>query len=98
MKSRMSFRPMMALVVMVLSSQTTGVLLAQNASPAPASAEVAATAPASETHPVQLSSGVVEILKLGRAHVSDEVIIAFIRNSGKIYQLSASEVLYLREQ
>ena len=98
MKSRMSFRPMMALAVMVLCSQIAPVLLAQNSTPAPASAEAAVPASASETRPVQLSSGVPEILKLGRAHVGDEVIIAFIRNSGRTYHLSVSEILYLREQ
>ena len=88
----------MALVVMVLCSQTAPVLLAQYSSPAPASAEAAAPAPASETHPVQLSSGVPEILKLGRAHVGDDIIIAFIMNSGTTYHLSVPEILYLREQ
>ena len=88
----------MALAVIVLCSQTAPVLLAQNSSPAPASAEAAAPASVSETRTVQLSSGVPEILKLGRAHVGDEVIIAFIMNSGRIYHLSASEILYLREQ
>ena len=89
---------MMALAVMVLCSQTAPVLLAQDSNSAPASAEAAAPASASETRPVQLSSGVPEILKLGRAHVGDEVIIAFIRNSGRTYHLSVSEILYLREQ
>ena len=98
MKNRISCKRVMALVVMVLCSQTAPVLLAQYSSPAPASAEAAAPAPASETHPVQLSSGVPEILKLGRAHVGDDIIIAFIRNSGTTYHLSVPEILYLREQ
>src|ERR1035441_2865043 len=98
MKSRIFCKPRMALVVIVLCSQTAPVLLAQNSSPAPASAEAAAPASVSETRTVQLSSGVPEILKLGRAHVGDEVIIGFIMNSGRIYHLSASEILYLREQ
>ena len=98
MKSRMSFRSMTALVVMVLCSQTAPVLLAQDSTPAPASAEAAAPASTSETRPVQLSPGVPEILKLGRAHVGDEAILAFISNSGRTYHLSVSEILYLREQ
>src|ERR1039457_1249732 len=97
MKSRMSFRPMTALVVM-LCSQTAPVLLAQSSSPAPASAEAAAPAFTSETHPVLLSPGVPDILKLESARVSDEAITAFITNSGRIYHLSVSEILYLREQ
>ena len=98
MKSRMSFKLMTALVVMVLCSQTAPVLRAQSSSPAPASAEAAAPAPAIVTRTVQLSSGVPEILKLRRGNVGDDVIIAFIMNSGQIYHLSASEILYLREQ
>jgi hypothetical protein len=98
MKSRIFSEPRMALVVIVLCSQIAPVLLAQNSNSTPASAEAAAPASASETRPVQLSYGVPDILKLGRAHVSDEAITAFISNSGRIYHLSVSEILYLREQ
>ncbi len=97
MKSRLLCKPRAALAVIVLCSQIAPVLLAQNATPAPASAEAAAPA-ASETRPVQLSPGVAEILKLGSAHVSDGTITAFISNSGRTYHLSVSEILYLREQ
>ena len=97
MNTRMSFRTVTALV-MVMCSQATPVLLAQNSSQAPASAEAAAPVTASDTSPVKLSFGVTEVLKLGRAHVGDEVIIAFIGNSSRIYNLSVSEIVYLREQ
>jgi hypothetical protein len=96
-KSGMFFGPMAVLGV-VLCCQIAPVLHAQNSIPAPASGDAVAPAPASETRPVQLSSGVAEILKLGHARVGDDVIIAFIRNSGKTYHLSASEILYLRAQ
>src|ERR1035441_10518505 len=98
MKSRIFCKPRMALAVIVLCSQTAPVLLAQNSSPAPASAEAAAPASVSETRTVQLSSGVPDILKLGHAHLSDDAITAFISNSGRTYHLSVSEILYLREQ
>src|ERR1019366_7516172 len=98
MKSRVSCKRVVALVVMALCSQTAPVLLAQDSNSAPASAEAAAPASASETRPVQLSPGVPDILKLGRAHVGDEAILAFISNSGRTYHLSVSEILYLREQ
>jgi hypothetical protein len=98
MKSRISCKPLMAVAVMGLCSQIVPVLLAQDSNSAPASAEAATPASASETRPVPLSYGVPEILKLGRAHVSDEAITAFISNSGRIYHLSVSEILYLREQ
>ena len=47
---------------------------------------------------IQLSYGVEDVLKLQRANVSDDTIIAFIDNSGRVYNLSASEIVYLREQ
>ena len=98
MKNRLPCQPMMALAVMVLCSLLAPVLRAQNTNPAPASTRAAVTASAGEPRPVQLSPGVPEILKLGRARVSDDLIIAFIRNSRATYHLSASEILYLREQ
>jgi hypothetical protein len=98
MKNRIACTPRLALAVMVLCSQIAPILLAQDSTPVPGSAEAAAPAPASETRPVQLSAGVPDVLKLGRAHVSDEAITAFISNSGRTYHLSVSEILYLREQ
>ena len=93
MKSRMPFRPMTALVLM-LCCEIAPVLLAQDSAQTTADSG----ASASELPPVQLSSGVSEILKLARARVSDEVITAFIKNSGRVYSLSVSEIIYLREQ
>jgi uncharacterized membrane protein YgcG len=98
MKNRITCKPMTALAVMVLCSQIGPVLRAQNSNSAPASAGATIPASPSETRPVKLSSDVAEILKLGRAHVSDEIIIAFIRNSHATYLLNASELLYLRQQ
>jgi hypothetical protein len=89
---------MMTVAVMVLCSQVAPVLWAQDSNSAPASTEATIPTSASETRPVQLSPGVPDILKLGRAHVGDEAITAFISNSGRTYHLSVSEILYLREQ
>jgi hypothetical protein len=88
MNDRVSGKRLVVLVATFLFSQTAPILLAQGSSPALAS----------ESSPVQLSSGVEDILKLAHAHLSGEAIIAFIMNSGKVYHLSASEILYLREQ
>jgi len=98
MNNQIPSKPMMALAVMVLCSQIAPALRAQNSNSAPAIAEATNPASATETRPVQLSYGVADILKLGRAHVGDEAITAFISNSGRIYHLSVSEILYLREQ
>jgi len=45
-----------------------------------------------------LSAGANDVLKLARAKVGNSTILAFINNSGISYNLSASEVIYLREQ
>jgi hypothetical protein len=105
MKKRINAKPILALAVIVFCGQTGALVLAQNSNPAPvtvnpAPVSVEATVPASasEAPPVQLSAGVPEILKLRTAHTSDDVIIGFINSSGRKYPLSASEILYLREQ
>jgi hypothetical protein len=75
--------------------------------PAVEAQEPSATIPAPNTFPaaassqsgaVALSFGVPDVLKLSRAHVSDDTIVAFIGNSGRTYNLTASEVVYLHEQ
>jgi hypothetical protein len=98
MNSVMPSKLMMTVAVMVLCSQVAPVLRAQDSNSAPASADAAAPASVSDTRPVQLSPGVPDILKLGRARVGDEAISACISNSGRTYHLSVSEILYLREQ
>ena len=98
MKSLIPSQPMMALAVVALCCQIAPVLMAQDSAPAPAKLGTAVTASTSETRPVQLSSGVADILKLVRAKVSDTITLSFIRNSGRTYHLSAAEILYLREQ
>jgi hypothetical protein len=42
--------------------------------------------------------GSQEILKLERANVSDDVIIAYIRNSNLHYKLNPSEIVMLKQQ
>jgi hypothetical protein len=105
MKKRINAKSILALAVMVLCGETGSLVLAQNSNPAPVTVNpapvvVEATVPAaaSEAPPVQLSAGVPEILKLRSARTSDDVIIGFINSSGRKYQLSASEILYLRDQ
>jgi len=48
--------------------------------------------------PVQLSYGVADVLKLSQAQVGEDVILAYIANSGRTYNLSATEIVYLRGQ
>jgi len=45
-----------------------------------------------------LSPDVRQILLLAQAEVSDDMILAFIKNSGTGYSLNAVQILYLRQQ
>jgi len=45
-----------------------------------------------------LSPGVQQVLKLSQAHMTDDVITSYIRNSNDTYKLSADDVLYLNGQ
>ena len=51
-----------------------------------------------QTTPANFSPGVQEVLKLTQAHMSDDIILAYIRNSGAAYNLSADDILYLNSQ
>ena len=47
--------------------------------------------------PANLSPGLDEIIKLAQAHVGDDVILAFVQNSGRTYKPTAQELLYLTD-
>ena len=67
--------------------------LAENA-PTPAAAVVAA--PAAPTVP--LSYGAQEVLQLSRSGLGEDTIKAFVSNSGRAFELGASQIIYLRGQ
>jgi hypothetical protein len=71
---------------------TAGALEPQGAS----AVAVPGTPSASKTIPTGLSSGATDVLKLARAGVNDEVILAYIKNSSKGFDLDAGEIVYLR--
>lgn len=52
---------------------------------------------ASQPAPVQLSYGASQIVQLAQAKMSDDTIIAYIRNSGNSYALDAGQIIYLRQ-
>lgn len=62
------------------------------------SAAPAATVAPPAGSAVQLSPAVQDVLKLSRAKVSDDITIAFIRNSGSRFSLTAAEIVYLRNE
>ena len=57
-----------------------------------------APAPAIVTAPPALPYGASQILQLAQAKVSDDTIVAFVKNSGNSYGLNASQIIYLRQQ
>src|SRR5580692_8819199 len=44
------------------------------------------------------SPGLDEVVKLSKAQMSDDVILNYVRGSGKAYNLSADDILYLKGQ
>jgi hypothetical protein len=61
-------------------------------------AQDSTTTSAAQSAPVQLSYGVPQIIQLSKAKVSENTIVAYIQNSGTIYSLNASEIVYLKQQ
>jgi hypothetical protein len=51
-----------------------------------------------QTSPSNLSPDLQEAVKLSQSHMGDDVIVNFIRNSGKSYRLSADDIIYLNSQ
>jgi hypothetical protein len=84
----------MAAVVAVAGLTLSGVtVLAQGAS---GTTTMPPTAVNSSAPP--LAYGVPQILQLAQAKIGDDTIIAFIRNSGNSYGLTADQIIYLRQQ
>ena len=50
------------------------------------------------TPPADLSPAVQEVAKLAQAHLGDDVILAYIKNSSATYKLSADDIVYLKGQ
>jgi len=46
----------------------------------------------------KLPYGVTEVLKLSQAKVGDDIISSYIQNSGTVYNLGPSDIVYLKEQ
>jgi hypothetical protein len=59
---------------------------------------VTTTAPAANAASVKLPYGVDDVLKLSRARISEDVTLNFIQSSGTIYNLSAQDLIYLKNE
>src|SRR5436190_7935848 len=51
----------------------------------------------SATTPANLSPGVAEVMQLAEAGNGEDVILAYIQNSTSAFNLSADQILYLRD-
>lgn len=62
------------------------------------------TAPSSDTTPATvtpaptLTPAMAQVLQLSQAKISDGTIVTYIENSGTIYGLNASQIVYLKQQ
>src|SRR5215831_17905409 len=80
----------------VLSNNLSAGLVARQASDAgaaPASTEYAAPGPAAPAH---LPGSTAEIVNLSKAGVAEDTIIAYVVNSGRTYNLSATDIINLK--
>jgi hypothetical protein len=56
------------------------------------------TTSSSDAAPARLPYGVADVVKLSQAQVSEDVTLNYIHNSGTIYNLSPTDIVYLRNE
>ena len=95
MKTRTFHRSLIAIAAVTALLATN--IVAQDASTSATTPNVAQTAAPAGSAP-QLSYGVPQVLQLSQAKIGDNTIVAYIQNSGTIYSLNASEIVYLKQQ
>jgi hypothetical protein len=95
MKTRNFQKRLVAIAAVAMLALLAGNAVAQDSNSTTAANIVP---PAANQSAPQLSYGVPQVLQLAQAKVSDSTIVAYIQNSGTIYALSASEIVYLKQQ
>jgi uncharacterized membrane protein YgcG len=88
---------LLVIIVFTMSVFFAPNLLAQDYAAGKSGPSVAQAARAGRTAP-QLSYGMPQVLQLAHAKISDSTIIAYIQNSGTVYNLDASQIVYLKQQ
>jgi len=68
----------------------------ENSAGVNSSATTATSLPANSAIP-RLAPGVADVAKLAQAKVGDSIILAFIQNSGTVYNLDANQIVYLHD-
>jgi len=92
---RKASNPLVLSVLVLLG--TSAVSPAVQSSPSSAT-EAYPSQPAATGSGLASSSATAEVLKLARAGVSEDVILAYIQNSNRSYPLTASEIISLRKE
>ena len=99
MKSRNFQKALLTIAaVTVTCLLARGVMAQKGSSDAATISNVAQTAAPAGGAPVQLSYGVPQVLQLSQAKIGDSTIVAYIQNTGTIYSLDASEIVYMKQQ
>jgi hypothetical protein len=98
MKTR-NFQKILTILAVAGLAWSASTALAQNVRLLPATAATSTVPPAAVNASVpQLCYGAAQIVQLVQAKVSDDTIIAYIKNSGNSYGLDANQIIYLRQQ
>ena len=86
------------LATLALPARSANDVAASDSPPATSALAAPDTSVQKPSEPMPLSYGVEDILKMTRAKVSDDVTVSFIKNSGRLYQMTASEIIYLHNE
>ena len=98
MKTQTFRRSLIAIVAVTALLAMATNIVAQDSSTSATTPNVVQTAPPAGGAQVQLSYGVPQVLQLSQAKINDSTIVTYIQNSGTIYSLNASEIVYLKQQ
>jgi hypothetical protein len=98
MKSRNFQRLWLTIAAVTATCLFARDVMAQNGSSEAATISNVAQTAAPPGGAPQLSYGVPQVLQLSQAKIGDSTIVAYIQNTGTIYSLNASEIVYLKQQ
>ena len=104
MKNFFLFAPRLLWSSALLSVPLISALAAENDSTVRAQSKASTAAPAANTtapaavDTFKASNSTSDVVKLSRSQVSDDIILSYVQNSGKIYSLSSDDIIALRKE
>ena len=98
MKSRVVPRRLFAVLGLAALAGSVMRIAALDVATSTTPADVEQITPSSPTNPVSLPVGASDVLRLTKAKVGDQAILAFVEASEETYRLSSAQVIYLKEQ